>query len=367
MDRNSRRVTIQEVARAAGVSKTTVSVVLNGRAGAVGIRQATREVVLATSERLGYRPNHAARSLRRRRTDVLTLLVQDLANPCFIDIAVAAGAAAEERGYEVKVVNAGTVGAELRALDRLRDEGSDGVIVATGRHESRLPAVELLRDLVRRGLPAVVLLDRSPGPGIPAIRVDVEHGARTAVQHLLRLGHERIAHLALQGDRPIADEQTSQGDRYRGYRRALEEAGVAFDAACIIRGSDTLGGGRAMMRELLSRSGPIPTATLVYNDLTAIGALRALAERGRRVPGEMAVVGTDGIELAEYTSPPLTTVEHPREELGAQAIATLFEMLGGSGPSAIEVVLPTRLVVRDSCGAAAEYRRTTPSDGKVIA
>ena len=129
----------------------------------------------------------------------ISLLVQALDNPCFVDIAVAARAAAEKRGYEVNVVGAGPVEAELRALDRLHDEGSDGVIVATGRHGTRPAALNLLRDLVSHGLQAVVLLDRSPEPRVPAIRVDVEIGARLAVEHLLRLGHRRIAHLALQG------------------------------------------------------------------------------------------------------------------------------------------------------------------------
>jgi len=241
-----RRVTILEVARAAGVSTSTVSVVLNGHHRAVGIREATRQAVVEASQRLGYRPNHAARSLRRQRSNVISLLVQDLANPCFVDIAVAARAAAEAQGYEVNVVGAGPVDAEMRALDRLRGDGSDGVIVATGRHGTRPAALELLRVLVDRGLPAVVLLDRSPDPRVPAIRVDVERGARVAVEHLLRLGHRRIAHLALHGPGPIEDEQSSQGDRYRGYRAALREAGIEPDPAWIVRGVDTLEGGYAM-------------------------------------------------------------------------------------------------------------------------
>lgn len=347
-----RRVTIQQVARAAGVSASTVSVVLNGHHRAVGIREATRATVIEVSQRLGYRPNDAARSLRRQHSNVLTLLVQDLANPCFVDIAVAARAAAEARGYEVNVVDAGPVDAELRALDRLRGDGSDGVIVATGRHGSRPAALDLLRDLVARGLPAVVLLDRSPDPRVPAIRVDVEAGAYLAVQHLLGLGHRRIAHLALHGDRPIAEEQTSQGDRYRGYYRALADAGIQPEPAWLVRGVDTLAGGHALMQALLSRPGPRPSAALVYNDLTAIGALRALRDAGMRVPQDMAVVGTDGIELGRFSNPSLTTIEHPREQLGQQAVEAVCGLINGAAdPTEIERVLPVRLVVRESCGA----------------
>jgi DNA-binding LacI/PurR family transcriptional regulator len=348
-----RRVTIHQVARAVGVSTATVSVVLNGRDRAVGIRESTRVAVLEASERLGYRANEAARNLRRRHSNVISLLVQDLANPCFVDIAVAARSAAEARGYEVNVVGAGAVDAEARALDRLRGDTSDGVIVATGRHGTRPRALELLRDLVARGLPAVILLDRSPDARVPAIRVDVETGAYVAVRHLIRLGHRRVAHLALYGAGPIETEQTSQGDRYRGYRRALLEAGIEPEPGWLVRGQDTVAGGYTMVEELLARPGPRPTAALVYNDLTAVGALRGLQDAGLRVPADMAVIGTDGIELGRYTNPALTTIDHPRADLGRQAVEALCSQIGGRPEPATERVLPVRLIVRESCGGAA--------------
>jgi DNA-binding LacI/PurR family transcriptional regulator len=349
--RHSRRVTIAEVALAAGVSKTTVSVVLNGVADSVGIAEATRAAVLQASARLGYRANRAARALRRQRSEVLTLLVQDLGNPWFIDMAVAARAAAEARGYTLNVVGAGPLEAELQALEALGGGGSDGVLVATGRHGARGAAILVLRDLVGRGVPAVVLLDRSPDAAIPAIRVDVEDGAYTATRHLLGLGHQRVAHLALERPGPIEEDESSQGDRYRGYVRALREAGIEPAAAWLVRGPDTLAGGARMVAELLERPGPRPTAALVYNDLTAFGALHGLREAGLRVPEDMAVVGTDGIEHGRYTAPPLTTVAHPAEELGRLGIETLFALLAGGAPPEQERMLPTRLVVRRSSGA----------------
>jgi DNA-binding LacI/PurR family transcriptional regulator len=345
------RVTIHAVARAVGVSASTVSVVLNGHDRALGISQTTRQAVLEASERLGYRPNRAARNLRQRRTNVISLLVQALDNPCFVDIAVAARAAAEARGYELNVVGAGPPDAELRTLDRLHDEGSDGVILATGRHGTRPAALAVLHDLVSHGLHAVVLLDRSPEPRVPAIRVDVERGARLAVEHLLRLGHRRIAHLALHGPGPIQAEPSSQGDRYRGYRAALAAAGVEPDPAWLVRGQDTLAGGHAMMCELLDRPGPTPSATLIYNDLTAIGALRALRERGRRVPDDMAVIGTDGIDLGRYTTPALTTVDHPRLEIGRCGVEVLCDLIDGQPPPDNERVFQPALIVRESCGS----------------
>jgi DNA-binding LacI/PurR family transcriptional regulator len=346
-----RRVTIAEVAREAGVSKTTVSVVLNGSAESVGIRSATQAAVLDAMSRLGYTPNHAARSLRRRQSNVLTLLVQDLANPCFTDIAVAARAAAEANRYTLNVVGAGPAEAELQALEHLRGGSSDAAIVATGRHGERPRAIEVLLDLARHGVPAVILLDRSPDPAVPAIRVDVEAGAYLATSHLLGLGHRRVAHLALQGFRSLDEEQNSQGDRYRGYRRALADSGLAVDPALVIRGSDTPNGGRSMIRSLFGAGGPRPTAILVYNDVMAVGVLRGLYELGLRVPQDVAVVGTDGIELGEYLNPSLTTIDHPRAELGRLAVETVCDLLGGSRPVATERVLPTGLIIRESCGA----------------
>jgi DNA-binding LacI/PurR family transcriptional regulator len=325
--------------------------VLNGHDRALGIRPDTRQTVIDTALRLGYRASRVARTLRRRRSNVVALLVQDLANPCFVDIAVAARAAAEEHEYEVSIVDAGRAEAEIRALDRLRDDGSDGVIVATGRHGSRPTALKLLRELVDRGLQAVVLLDRSPDRRVPAIRVDVEAGAVLAVEHLLSLGHRRIAHLAVAGPHPIEDEQSSQGDRYRGYRSALRRAGIDPDPSWVVRGPDTLVGGCAMAHQLFDQVGPKPTAILVYNDLTAIGVLRAMADRGLRVPQDVAIVGTDGIELGQYTTPSLTTVDHPRAELGRRGVETLCALLAGTPAERTEQVLVPQLIVRESCGA----------------
>lgn len=352
VERRVKRVTLAEVARAAGVSTTTASVVLNGNADALGIREATRASVLATSARLGYRPNRAAQSLGRRRTEVVTLLIQDLANPWFIDLALAARAAASERGYTLNVVGARRLEEELQALDALHDGSSDGVIVASGRHSVRPDAIRMLRRLAERGVPVVLLIDRSPDPAIPALRVDVECGAYNATQHLIGLGHRRIGLLTLAGEGPLASDQSSTGDRFRGYAQALAEAALPFDPAWLVVGDDTLAGGRAMIDELLARPGPRPTAVLVYNDLTATAVLRGLHENGVRVPAEMAVVSFDGTEQAEYTVPSLTTVRHPADDLGRVGVETLFGLLAGDEEPERERMLSPWLIVRESCGGA---------------
>lgn len=352
--RRVERVTLREVAGAAGVSPATASVVLNGRDATVGISAGTRAAVLATAQRLGYRPNHAAKSLRQRRTDVVALLVSTLLNPFFTDIAAAARSATEARRYELDVIEVGGLAAAGRALERLGSGRADGVILATGERSVGNAGAEPLLDLARRGLPTVMALGDGAALGFPAVRMDDEAGAYLATTHLLRLGHRRIAHLTssytdLLGDPPAA---TASHERYRGYRRALADAGVPFEPAWLVQGRP-IADGEDLVGTLLARPGPRPTAAFVFNDLLAIGALRALRRAGVRLPDDLAVVGVDGIDFGRYTAPELTTVDHPRAELGRLAVEMLFAVLDGGRPDPMEVVLPVRLLVRESCGAAA--------------
>jgi DNA-binding LacI/PurR family transcriptional regulator len=350
------RVTIAEVARAAGVSKATVSLVLNDRAAAVAISAATQAAVLDVAARLGYEPNHAARTLRSRRTRVVTLLISQLANPFFTGIAAALQAQAAGRGYELHIVDVSPPEVKLQALRHLRGGGADGLIIATGHHTTLGAELEVVRDLVRRGLPAAMILDRSPDPAIPAFRVDNETVGALATEHLLRLGHRRIAFLTVHGSYDPDGRRSSLADRALGYRRALERAGVPFEPAWIVQGRPeqpaTPALGRALLRALLALPGPRPTAAFATNDLTALGVLRAAHEAGVRVPNDLALVGIGGIELGGYATPALTTIDHPRDELARLAMETLVGQLEGRAPPAVEQVLPVRLLVRESCGAA---------------
>jgi len=343
------------VALAAGVSKATVSLVLNGRDRPVRISAATRQTVANWAARLGYQPNYAARSLRRRQSNVITLLVWRLRSAYFTEIADGVRVATERNGYDVNVVDAGPVDAEVRALHHVRSGASDGVIVATGYHTTRGPALEALRDLAGHGGPLVMLLDRSPDPRIPSIRIDDEHGAYLATRHLAALGHRRIGHISILGGRLDDDDGSPMFDRYRGFLRALDEAGLHPDPAAIVQGSGLMAGGRASARELLARSSERPTAIFVYNDLVAIGVLRALYEAGVRVPDDIAVVGFHGLEFGQYTTPALTSVGHARAELGQMGANLLLELIAGNTSAELvgEQVLPVELLIRESCGGAA--------------
>jgi LacI family repressor for deo operon, udp, cdd, tsx, nupC, and nupG len=349
-----RPLTLEEVARQAGVSKTTASVVLNGRADQVRISEATRDRVISVADQLGYVPDHAARSLRRRQTSIINILVWRLGSPFFSQIAEGVGEVAGPRDYQVSVIEVHDLDAELRAIRHLRQGSADGVIVAVNRRRVIGPASDGLLKLTARGLPAVVLLDHSPDPSIPSLRVDDLGGGYLVTKHLLDLGHCRVAHFTWD-DVPLRDEVPDAGNaRYRGYRRALAEAGVEFDPSWVTTCPRATAGGRELARRFLAaHTDPSmrPTAVFATNDLIAFGSMRGFHEAGVRVPDDVALVGFHGVELSMLTIPSLTTVELGAAELGRQGAELLFSMLDGSPPAEPNRVLPVRLVVRESCGA----------------
>jgi DNA-binding LacI/PurR family transcriptional regulator len=348
--RPHRKATGRDVAHLAGVSPAAVSLVLNGEGRRHGLTAEMHDKVRSAAATLGYVPNNAARSLRRQRTNVITFMTSELGNPYFAEIAAAAQEAALRRGYVIDIIAAGSEDAEIEAFARLRGGGtSDGLVI----HGGSARICEELRLLSTGGFGCVVVQDAGEGPSLPCVRVDLQEGARIATRHLLALGHRRVAHITdtrLNG-RP-------RNDRLSGYRLALQEAGVAFDPLLVKAGDNTLAGGAAAMWDLLAESGSLPTAVFVFNDQMAVGALHALRSLGLGVPDDMAVVGFDGIALGAFTAPPLTTIDHPRSELGRMAAETLIDLLQGKAPAMPTRTLPVKLVVRASCGSD----RRTSSD-----
>lgn len=332
--------TSADVARLAGVSKATISLVLNGGASKVRISDETRDRVLAVAKDLGYRPNHAARSLRQRRTRTIAMVLPSLANPYFSEVVLGAQAAARQAGYTVAVIVSDRVPDGLAAL-----EGSafDGVVVA-GRANAGAP---LIRRLASHGVAVVVLQQDSPDPTIRCVRVDLEAGGHLATHHLIDLGHRRIAHIT-----EPKPENSTVPERVDGYRRALNEAGIAFDPALVLVTENTMAGGAEAVDRLFD--GPArPTAIFAYNDIIAIGALAGLRRRGLAVPDDVAVVGFDGIAMGGFVAPTLTTVDHPRDLLGRVAVTAVIDALENRAPAAAGP-LPVTLVVRESCGAGRE-------------
>jgi DNA-binding LacI/PurR family transcriptional regulator len=350
------QITIDVVAAEAGVSASTVSHVLNGRSATARISQATSERVRNAARRLGYTPNHAARSLRRQRTGIIAVLAWRLSSPFFADIATGVRNIAQQRGFQVGVIDAGATDreVEIRALESLRTGICDGVIVATGTHGRRGSATEALLELVEGGIPVSLVMDRSPDPSVPALDVDHMGGGYLATKHLLELGHRRIAHFTF-ADAPLEPGAPgSQAARYAGYRQAFSEVGLEPDPSWLFRGPREIEGGRAMVYELVERfpdKDDRPTAIAAFNDRTAIGVIRGCYETGIRIPEDIALIGFHDIPTARYTTPALTTIGHPLIELGEMAAESLFALIDGGDVAERDRTVPVSLVVRESCGA----------------
>jgi DNA-binding LacI/PurR family transcriptional regulator len=349
-------VTIHTVAAEAGVSISTVSRVLNGSGDKIGIRRAVCDRVIAAAKRLNYAPNHAAQSLARQRTGVIALLLWRLSGSLCADIATGITTVANRHGYQLSVIDAGAVDEEVeeRALRHLWSGTCDGVIISPGNSCHRGRGVDAVTALCDQAMTSVLLLDRSPDPTVPVIDVDNAAGTHLATKHLLGLGHRRIAHFTIDGASLVPDDPHPPGARYRGYLSALEEAGLDANPCWVFRGCPTNEGGRDTARALLERfpeRAARPTAVVCFNDEIAIGALRGLYEAGIRVPDEIALVGFGGGPTAPFTTPALTTVEHPRVELGQMAAESLFTLLAGGEIETLETIVPVSLTVRESSGA----------------
>ena len=371
------QITIDVVAAEAGVSASTVSHVLNGRAATARISQATSERVRNAARRLGYTPNHAARSLRRQRTGIIAVLAWRLSSPFFADIATGVRNVAQQHGCQVGVIDAGATDreVEIRALASLRTGICDGVIVATGTHARRGPATEALLELVESGIPVSLVADRSPDPAVPAIDVDHAHGGYLATKHLLDLGHRRIAHFTFTDTSLERDAPGSQAARYRGYCQAFAELGLEPDPSLLLRGPREIEGGRTMLYDFLERfpdPAERPTAIAAFNDRTAIGVIRACYEAGVRIPEDVALVGFHDIPTARYTTPALTTIGHPLIELGEMAAESLFTLIDGGEVAEQDRTVPVSLVVRESCGTnkrpqpLAGAMRRAPTDDAAV-
>jgi len=332
------RVGIRDVAEAAGVSITTVSHVLNGVPG-TRVHPDTKERVRRAAEELGYVPNRLARGLRTSRTGVIGLVSDTIATTPYAGrIILGAQEAALRHGYALVLVNTdGDETVEDREVRVLLQHHVDGLVYATMYHRVvTVPGITA-------GVPMVLLDAEGSDQDVPAVVPDEVAGAQVAVQELLDHGHRRIGFVTNVDDVPATH------GRLEGYRGCLATVGVAFDPGLIIADESETWGGYRAARTLLDRSDR-PTALFCYNDRMAMGAYRAAAELGLRIPDEVSVVGFDNQELiAVGLFPQLTTVALPHYEMGAWAVDALMAVLDGVEPEPpYPVRLPCPLVRRDS-------------------
>jgi LacI family transcriptional regulator len=338
-----KRATARDVAEKAGVSRTTVSFVLNDVAG-IRISDDTRRAVLQAAADLGYHPDATARRMVSGRTRVLGFVLHQRPDQAYTDHFVPTvlngfAQAASEQGYKVlfETIPPGEGAANFTGL--LQERHVDGIALSGPRSDDD----DLLR-LHAAGAP-IVLLGQLPGSQLAFVDVDNRGGAALATQHLLDLGHRRIG-LITNAD-PV---YTASADRLAGYRHALEAAGLPFNPAWVRYGNFTPQSGGEAMTALLDAAADL-TAIFVASDTVALGALAALRRAGRVVPDDMALVGFDDVPMAEYLDPPLTTVRLPAYGLGWGAGELLTRRLAGEEIRHPQLLLETELIVRESSGA----------------
>lgn len=340
---------IKEVARHAGVSVGTVSNVLNHPHL---VAEATRKRVLAAIEELGFVRNESARQLRAGSSRIIGLVVLDVANPFFTDVARGAEAEADAVGSVVTLSNSGEdAERERRHLDLLLQQRVQGLLITPV--DTANPQLDRF---IARGIP-VVLVDRGAGrKNLCSVAVDDRLGGRLAVSHLVERGHERIAYVG----GPFSIDQVA--DRHRGAEEALAPGTrlevVETAALRVVEGQRA---GAIIAERPASRR---PTAVFCANDLLALGVLRELTHRGLRVPDDVAIVGYDDIDFAAAAAVPLSSVRQPRDELGRAAMKLLLEELQeGSSHRHRQLVFEPDLVVRESSDLTRPRRRRTSSGG----
>lgn len=324
---------VKDLARQLGVSSATISRALNG---SELVAEPMREKVLALAAELGYRPNTNARSLRTQQAKSVLLVVRDIANPFYLDVLKGVERTAWASGYSVLMGNTeNDPERELEYFEMLGDGHADGMILMTG----KLPSVS------RRGSqlstkPVVVALEMIDGANLPQVLIDNVAAAEAAVDHLLSLGHRRIAHIS----GPAEGMSTR---RRSGYCAAMQNFGLPIPPGYIQPGDFSLRSGHDRCRDLLDLTEP-PTAIFAANDEMAFGAMRAVHEAGLSVPNDVSIVGFDDLFLSEAFLPALTTVSQPKLEVGQAAMKVLLDLVSGKPADLTPVVLPTSLTVRES-------------------
>lgn len=362
----TKKLTIQDIARLAGVSHSTVSRVLNKKPD---VEAATRERVLQVMREHGFVPNHAATRLAGGRSQILGVLVPPLSWPFIEDITQGAIGTTLQWPLVPEIMRGVTEFVSTTSYELL--------LYSISQHKDhreiiqRILATQLISGLLailpadaseqliavhEQGLPVVLIDDQGSHPTIPWVGTDNRYGAYLAVKHLLELGHRRIGH--------IRGLYACSEERFQGYCDALREAGIAPDPALVLQGDFAPASGQTCARAFFAMPDP-PTALFVGNDQMAYGVLAAAQQLGVRIPEDVAVVGFDDIPFSAYVRPALTTVHQPFFEMGQRAAELLLSLVGSSDSTAqtrqdasVHIQLPTSLTIRESTGTPLSQRRS---------
>ena len=332
-------VSIKDIAKAAGVSHSTVSRALSNSSL---VNAETKSLIQRLADEMGYSPDAQARSLVMGRTHTVGVVVTTITDPFIAEIVQAIERIALDHGYSVILASSNAESErEIAAVEMLHSKRVDGLVVTSSR-----VGVLYQDHLDRLGVPVVLVNSHSQQRGryTFSVSVDNHHGAFLATNHLLELGHRRIAYVTGPAD------HSDDLDRFAGYRQALGQVGIVLDQALVVPGTGRLDGGERAWPVLRGLNDP-PTAVFCYNDMTAIGLLRVARQEGVSVPGDLAVVGFDDIPFASYVHPRLTTLAQPTALIGQQAMDMVLDLMVDRGSGTSNVVVQGKLIVRESSGA----------------
>jgi len=345
-------ITMRDVARASGFSPATVSIVLNNAALARYIAPTTKKRIEETAKKLGYRPNVMARSLRSNRSHSVGLLFFDITDPYCTPIM---------RGLENSLYQAGYLGIFAdahnqksrfeRYLEMLLERHVDALIVVAN---WLFVDIHLLADLEKRNIPAATIGWEMPGDAVSSVMVDNETGARLALEHLYELGHRKIAFI--RGPKTLIDS----APRWKGVQKFARSVGLRIDPGLVLQLAESFepnsgfDNGSRLTEELLHRKKPF-TALMAFDDLTALGAMRALTKAGVKVPEQCSVTGFDDVALSSLSAPSLTTVRQPLEAMGNQGVDIIMEGINATLEkrdwNVVRHKMHPELVIRDSTKA----------------
>ncbi len=334
------KITIKEVAEKAGVSQSTVSLVLNNKKA---VRESTRKKVLQVIEEMNFHPQRSARTLASQKTGNLGFLISEAhftrAEPFYTRIFL--GCEFEARQFDYYILLTSVEDAfSSKKLPRFLKEGNVDGVIAAGSLNNRW-----LYEIRKMGLPVVLIDYYPPKYKWPCVLIDNAEGAREAVRYLQNLGHQKIAFIGGSVFHPSIQE------RFRGYVQAMEEAGLDTTRWVIRDKEETRAeDGYLAMQELLAQN-ELPTAVFAANDAMALGVLKAVREKGLQVPDDISVVGFDNIEITNHTAPPLTTMRVRMEEMGALAVKMIHDIIEEKKTLREKILVPVDLVERESCRA----------------
>ena len=331
-----RPASIKDVARVAGVSHSTVSRALQN---SPVVNPKTAAKIRRIARDLGYRPSAVARGLVTQKTRTIGVVVTTIADPFVSEVVIGIEMAANDNGYSVFLADSNADPArEKSVVHSFAERRVDGIVVTS----SRVGALytPLLSEMM---VPIVLINNQHPGQFVHSVMIDNLPASRDATNHLISLGHRRIAYV---GDRYGHQSDT---ERFAGYREALEQAALPFLPELVVHGDGKPGGGAPAMNKLLCLPNP-PTAVFCYNDMTALGVLHSIHMHGLRVPADISLIGFDDLFFASYTQPQLTTVRQPMRQMGRMAMENLLKLMSGQ-PSAEAIKVPAELIIRESTAA----------------